>query len=87
MILTKRNDRVASASIAMTTLRDTPAYAESAGDALVGSVCDADTIRAAVEDMQCVIDPGNDNRGPAAFKRHAAGAVLTRAILRAWVRA
>jgi len=37
--------------------------------------------------MQTVIDPGADNRGPVAFKRHAAGAVLTRAILRARSRA
>ncbi|MGQ0565812.1 MAG: FAD binding domain-containing protein [Gemmobacter sp.] len=87
VLLTKQNGRVATASIAMTNLRDTPAFAEGAGDALVGGTCDADSIKAAVENMQGVIDPGADNRGPAAFKRHAAGAVLTRAILRAWGRA
>ncbi len=86
VILTKQNGRVATASIAMTNLRDTPAFAEAAGDALVGTACDAAAITAALEHMQSVIDPGADNRGPAAFKRHAAGAVLTRAILRAWSR-
>ena len=74
----------------MTNLRDTPAFAEAAGDALVGSSCDPAAVRAAVraavDAMQKVIDPGADNRGPVAFRRHAA-AVLTRAILRAWVRA
>ena len=71
----------------MTNLRDTPAYAEAAGDALVGSACDSDAVKAAVDNMQSVIDPGADNRGPPAFKRHAAAAVLTRAILRARSRA
>ena len=87
VILTKQNGRVATASIAMTNLRDTPAFAESAGDALVGSACDPAAVKAAVDAMQAVIDPGADNRGPVAFKRHAAAAVLTRAILRAWSRA
>lgn len=87
VILTKQNGRVAMASIAMTNLRDTPAYAEAAGDALVGSQCDPAAVKAAVDAMQTVIDPGADNRGPVAFKRHAAGAVLSRAILRAWSRA
>jgi carbon-monoxide dehydrogenase medium subunit len=87
VILTRQNGRVATASIAMTNLRDTPAFAEAAGDALIGTACDPDAIRAAVENMQSVIDPGADNRGPAAFKRHTAGAILTRAILRAWSRA
>jgi carbon-monoxide dehydrogenase medium subunit len=87
VLLTRQNGRVATASIAMTNLRDTPAYAEAAGDALVGTSCGPDDVKAAVENMQTVIDPGDDNRGPAAFKRHAAGAVLTRAILRAWSRA
>ena len=85
--LTKQNGRVAMASIAMTNLRDTPAFAESGGDALVGSTCDPASVKAAVDAMQTVIDPGADNRGPVAFKRHAAGAVLTRAILRARSRA
>ena len=86
VILTKQNGKVATASIAMTNLRDTPAFAEAAGDALVGTACGADDIAAAVENMQSVIDPGADNRGPVAFKRHVAGAVLIRAILRAWSR-
>jgi aerobic carbon-monoxide dehydrogenase medium subunit len=86
VIVTKQNGRVATASIAMTNLRDTPAFAEAAGDALVGSACDPAAVKAAVDAMQKVIDPGADNRGPVAFKRHAAAAVLTRAILRAWVR-
>jgi carbon-monoxide dehydrogenase medium subunit len=85
--ITKSGDQVASASIAMTNLSDTPVWSQAAGDALTGTTCDADAIKAAVAAMLNDIDPTEDNRGPVAFKRHAAGIVLTRAIERAWSRA
>lgn len=77
----------ASASIAMTNLSDTPIWSETAGAALVGTTVDDAAIAAAIAAMQADIEPVEDNRGPAAFKRHAAATVLTRAIRRAWDRA
>jgi carbon-monoxide dehydrogenase medium subunit len=79
--------KVSSASIAMTNLSDVPVWSEVAADALVGTACDADAIKAAVNAMLDDIDPTEDNRGPVAFKRHVAGIILTRAITRAWDRA
>ena len=79
--------KVSSASIAMTNLSDVPVWSEAAADALVGTACDADAIKAAVNAMLDDIDPTEDNRGPVAFKRHVAGIILTRAITRAWDRA
>ena len=79
--------KVSSASIAMTNLGDVPVWSEAAADALVGTACDADAIKAAVNAMLDDIDPTEDNRGPVAFKRHVAGIILTRAITRAWDRA
>lgn len=84
--MTKDGGRVASASIAMTNLSDTPVWSEAAGAALVGTDCDAAAMKAAVTAMLADIDPTEDNRGPVAFKRHAAGIVLGRAIARAWSR-
>jgi carbon-monoxide dehydrogenase medium subunit len=78
---------VASASIAMTNLSDTPVWSEAAGAALVGTDCGAAAVKAAVTAMLGDIDPTEDNRGPVAFKRHVAGVVLGRAIVRAWSRA
>ncbi len=75
-----------SASIAMTNLSDVPVWSEAAGEALVGTTCDVDAIKAAVAAMLGDIDPSEDNRGPVAFKRHVAGVILTRAIERAWGR-
>ncbi|MBT5294215.1 MAG: xanthine dehydrogenase family protein subunit M [Octadecabacter sp.] len=85
--ISKEGGTVASASIAMTNLSDTPIWSEGAGAALVGTACDAAAIKAAVTAMLGDIDPTEDNRGPVAFKRHAAGIVLGRAIARAWSRA
>ena len=83
----KDGGKVASASIAMTNLSDTPVWSEAAGAALVGTTCDAGAIKAAVTAMLDDIDPTEDNRGPVAFKKHVAGIILTRAITRAWERA
>ncbi|AXI45778.1 carbon monoxide dehydrogenase [Sulfitobacter sp. SK012] len=85
--ISKENGKVATASIAMTNLSDTPVWSEAAGDALIGTDCDAASIKAAVTAMLSDIDPTEDNRGPVAFKRHVAGIVLGRAIARAWSRA
>ena len=84
--ISKEGGTVALASIAMTNLSDTPIWSEGAGAALVGTACDAAAIKAAVTAMLGDIDPTEDNRGPVAFKRHAAGIVLGRAIARAWSR-
>ncbi|MFY0692083.1 MAG: xanthine dehydrogenase family protein subunit M [Paracoccaceae bacterium] len=87
VLLTRDGDKVASASIAMTNLSDTPVFSQSAADALVGTACDADAIKAAVAAALDDIDPTEDNRGPVEFKRHVAGIIIERAIARAWSRA
>ncbi len=85
--ITKDGGTVASASIAMTNLSDTPVWSEATADALVGTDCGDAAVKAAIAAMLGDIDPTEDNRGPVAFKRHAAGIVLGRAIARAWSRA
>lgn len=85
--ITGNNGQVASCSIAMTNLSDVPVWSQAASDALVGTGCDPDAIKAAVAAMLGDIDPSEDNRGPVVFKRHVAGVILSRAIGRAWDRA
>lgn len=87
VLIEKQGGKVARASIAMTNLSDTPVWSEAAGAALAGTACDAAAIGAAVAAMQAAIEPVEDNRGPAEFKRHVAGVILARAIARAWSRA
>lgn len=85
--ISKEDGKVATASIAMTNLSDTPVWSEAAAEALLGTDCGEAAIKEAVTAMLGDIDPTEDNRGPAAFKRHAASIVLGRAIARAWSRA
>ncbi|MFP1633759.1 FAD binding domain-containing protein [Zhengella sp. ZM62] len=87
VLLTKADGKVASASIAMTNLSDVPVWSQAAGDALVGTDCGEEAVKAAVAAMLGDIDPQPDNRGPIEFKRHVAGVMLGRAIARAWSRA
>lgn len=87
VLLTKADGKVSSASIAMTNLSDVPVWSQAAGDALVGTDCGEEAVRAAVAAMLADIDPQPDNRGPVEFKRHVAGVMLGRAIARAWSRA
>jgi carbon-monoxide dehydrogenase medium subunit len=87
VVLEKSGGKCTDASVAMTNLADTPIWCEAAGAALVGTPVDAAAIGKAIAAMQGAIAPYADMRGPEAFKRHVAGAVLRTAIARAWSRA
>lgn len=84
--LSASGGKVTAASVAMTNLSDVPVWSEGAGDALVGTDCNATAVKAAVTAMLADINPSKDNRGPVEFKRHVAGVVLGRAIARAFSR-
>jgi carbon-monoxide dehydrogenase medium subunit len=87
VLLTVAGGRCASASVAMTNLKDTPVWSAAAGKALAGTDLGAAAVEAAVAAMQGDIDPGKDTRGPVAFKRHLAGVMLRRAVALAAERA
>jgi carbon-monoxide dehydrogenase medium subunit len=54
---------------------------------LIGTDCGPAAIKAAVAAGLDDIDPSEDNRGPIAFKYHAARMMISRAIASAWARA
>ncbi|MCU0817407.1 MAG: xanthine dehydrogenase family protein subunit M [Cypionkella sp.] len=87
VLITKEGGKVATASVAMTNLSDTPIRSDAAAEALVGTACDDAAVKAAIAAMLGDIDPQQDNRGPIEFKRHVAGIILARAIARAFSRA
>ena len=87
VMLTKDGGTCTSASIALTNLSDTPIWSQTAGAALVGTDCSPAAIKAAVAAGLDDIDPSEDNRGPVAFKYHAARMMISRAISSAWARA
>ena len=85
--ITKANGTVSACAIALTNLADTPLYCTAASAALIGTTCDAASVKAAAAAAVAITDPSSDNRGPAEFKRHVAGIIIARAIQRAWSRA
>lgn len=88
VLLSKGADGACShASIALTNLADTPIFCEAASSALQQSKMDEAAIDSAVTSCINVIEPVEDNRGPAEFKKHCASQVLKRAINLAWSRA
>jgi len=87
VLLTKSGDGCSHASIALTNLADTPVYCQAASDLLVKSGVTEASMADAVRSAIGQIDPVDDNRGPAEFKKHAAAVVLKRSLELAWSRA
>jgi carbon-monoxide dehydrogenase medium subunit len=85
VVLSVSSGRCVSAAIAMTNLADAPVFIGDGG--LAGTDLGAAAQAAAVAAMQAAIAPAADNKGPVAFKKHVAGAILRRAIARAASRA
>ena len=75
------------AAVALTNVGITPLYAGAASAALVGTAVDGAAIEAAVEAAVAITDPASDLRGPAEYRRHAAGVMTRRAIETALARA
>ena len=75
------------ATIALTNVGQTPIFAEAASQALVGSSLDEAAVAEAARLAREAADPVEDLRGPADFKRHAAGVMVQRAVARARERA
>jgi carbon-monoxide dehydrogenase medium subunit len=87
VVLTMTGGKVASCSIGLTNVAETPLWAEEAGKILIGSALDAATVKKAVAAAEAITSPASDGRGPAAYRTKMAGVMLTRALARAKERA
>jgi len=87
VVLTLNGGKVASCSIGLTNVAETPLWAEEAGKILTGSTLDAATVKKAVTAAEAITSPASDGRGPAAYRTKMAGVMLTRALARAKERA
>jgi carbon-monoxide dehydrogenase medium subunit len=87
VILTMAGGKVATCSIGLTNVSETPLFAEDAAKILVGSSLDAATVKKAVAAAEAITSPASDTRGPAAYRTKMAGVMLTRALARAKTRA
>ena len=87
VVLTASGGKVASCSIGLTNVAETPLWAEEAGKILTGSALDVATVKKAVAAAEAITSPASDGRGPAAYRTKMAGVMLTRALARAKARA
>jgi carbon-monoxide dehydrogenase medium subunit len=87
VVLTLSGGKVATCSIGLTNVAETPLWAEEAAKILVGSALDAATVKKAVAAAEAITAPASDARGPAHYRTKMAGVMLTRALDRAKARA
>jgi len=80
VVLTMQGGKVASCSIGLTNVAETPLWADEAGKILTGSTLDAATVKKAVAAAEAITSPATDGRGPAAYRTKMAGVMLTRAL-------
>jgi carbon-monoxide dehydrogenase medium subunit len=87
VVLTMSAGKVATCSIGLTNVAETPLWAEDAAKILVGSTLDAATVKKAVAAAEAITSPASDSRGPAHYRTKMAGVMLARALARAGARA
>ena len=83
VVLTMRAGNVATCSIGLTNVADTPLWAEEAANILVGSSLDPATVKRAVAAAEAITSPAADTRGPIEYRTKMAGVMLARALARA----
>jgi carbon-monoxide dehydrogenase medium subunit len=87
VVLTLSGGKVATCSIGLTNVAETPLWAEEAAKILVGSALDPATVKKAVAAAEAITAPASDARGPAQYRTKMAGVMLARALERARARA
>jgi aerobic carbon-monoxide dehydrogenase medium subunit len=87
IVLTMSGGKVASCSIGLTNVAETPLWAQEAAKIVTGSALDAATIKKAVAAAEAITAPASDARGPAQYRTKMAGVMLARALARAKARA
>jgi carbon-monoxide dehydrogenase medium subunit len=87
VVLTLAGGKVATCSIGLTNVADTPLWAEEAGKILVGSGLDGATVKKAIAAAEAITSPASDRRGSPSYRTKMAGVMLSRALTRAKARA
>lgn len=87
VVLTISNGKVATCSIGLTNLSETPLLAEEASRIVVGNSLDAATLKRAGAAAAAIMSPAGDGRGPVEYRTHVGGIMVQRALKRAADRA
>src|SRR5215469_577813 len=87
VVLTMSGGRVATCSIGLTNVAETPLWASDAAKAVIGTSLDAAALKKAAQSAEAIMSPAADARGPVEYRKHVGGIMLTRALQRAAGRA
>jgi aerobic carbon-monoxide dehydrogenase medium subunit len=87
VVLTMSGGKVASCSIGLTNLHETPLLATEAAKAVVGTGLDAASLKKAAAAAVAIMSPAADARGPVEYRKHVGGIMVARALQRAAGRA
>jgi carbon-monoxide dehydrogenase medium subunit len=87
VVLTMAGGKVATCSIGLTNLHETPLLATAAAKAVIGTTLDAAALKAASIAAQAIMAPAADARGPVEYRTHVGGIMVARALQRAAARA
>jgi aerobic carbon-monoxide dehydrogenase medium subunit len=87
VVLTVSGGKVATCSIGLTNLSETPLLAEDAAAAVIGTALEEAVLTKAAEAAKAIMSPAADGRGPVEYRTHVGGIMVARALKRAAVRA
>lgn len=83
VVLTMASGKVATCSIGLTNVHETPLLAADAAKAVIGTSLDAATLKKAAAAAEAIMSPAADARGPVEYRKHVGGIMVTRALQRA----
>lgn len=83
VVLTMAGGKVATCSIGLTNVHETPLLATDAANAVIGTSLDAATLKKAAAAASAIMSPAADARGPVEYRKHVGGIMVTRALQRA----
>jgi carbon-monoxide dehydrogenase medium subunit len=83
VVLTMAGGKVATCTIGLTNLHETPLLATDAANAVIGTGLDAASLKKAAAAAEAIMSPAGDARGPVEYRKHVGGIMVTRALQRA----
>jgi aerobic carbon-monoxide dehydrogenase medium subunit len=83
VVLTMSGGKVATCSIGLTNLAETPLLASDAAKAVIGTSLDDASLKKAATAAQAIMSPAADARGPVEYRKHVGGIMVMRALSRA----
>ncbi len=87
VMLTMSGGKVATCSIGLTNLAETPLLATDAAKAVIGTGLDEASLKKAAAAARAIMSPASDARGPVEYRKHVGGIMVMRALSRAAAKA